>query len=263
MRSVIVSWVPLLALLCCELAFASVVSNRNSVRNAVEGYQPNRKLSRAERMAQAKEEAKKYKELRQQGVDEVSHTKEAAAMRDYQLRKKKRKGILRRRESDLASILFPGVSPENYIANEPIFAITDLVHSKKTQVPFEFYDLPGCPKPEGKTWMKSLKQRRNLGVRLQGNELMPAPFDIRITNDQSCRPICKVSIGSKKVRWLRKLVEQQYRIQMTLDQLPVLMRSKELNYAVRGYPVGFKAPPSYTGMYFSYFFLVTFGPVQA
>lgn len=132
--------------------------------------------------------------------------------------------------------------------NEPIFAITDLVHSKKTQVPFEFYDLPGCPKPEGKSWMKSLKQRRNLGVRLQGNELMPAPFPMRVTQNFSCKPLCKVSIGSKKVRWMRKLVERQYRIQMTLDQLPVLMRSKELNYAVRGYPVGFKAPPSYTGL---------------
>ena len=177
-------------------------------------------------------------------------------MRDYQLRKKKRKGLLRRRQADLASILFPGVSPENYMANEPIWAITDLVHSKKTQVPFEFYDLPGCSKPEGKSWMKSLKQRRNLGVRLQGNELMPAPFPMRITKNESCKPICKVSIGSKKVRWLRKLVEQQYRIQMTLDQLPVLMRSKELNYAVRGYPVGFKAPPSYTGMLFLRLFLM-------
>lgn len=116
------------------------------------------------------------------------------------------------------------------------------------QVPFEFYDLPGCPKPEGKSWMKSLKQRRNLGIRLQGNELMPAPYPMRVTQNQACKPICKVSIGSKKVRWLRQLVERQYRIQMSLDQLPVLMRSKELNYAVRGYPVGFKAPPSYTGL---------------
>jgi transmembrane 9 superfamily protein 2/4 len=43
------------------------------------------------------------------------------------------------------------------------------------------------------------------------------------------------------------LVERQYRIHLTLDQLPVLMRSKELNYAVRGYPIGFQAPPSFTG----------------
>ena len=258
MRTFFASLVLLLAFSCNNPAFAGLVdqlANREDVQNAVNGYQPNRKLSRKERMELAKEEAKKYMELKRQGVDEVSHTKEAAAMRDYQLRKKKRKGLLRRHEADLASILFPGVSPENYMANEPIFAITDLVHSKKTQVPFEFYDLPGCPKPEGKTWMKSLKQRRNLGVRLQGNELMPAPFPMRVTQNQSCKPLCRVSIGSKKVRWMRRLVERQYRIQMTLDQLPVLMRSKELNYAVRGYPVGFKAPPSYTGLSEDEFYL--------
>ena len=158
MRTFFASLVLLLAFSCNNPAFAGLVdqlANREDVQNAVNGYQPNRKLSRKERMELAKEEAKKYMELKRQGVDEVSHTKEAAAMRDYQLRKKKRKGLLRRHEADLASILFPGVSPENYMANEPIFAITDLVHSKKTQVPFEFYDLPGCPKPEGKTWMKS------------------------------------------------------------------------------------------------------------
>jgi len=237
-----------LVYLFAGLALVSAVPDVGEVKNAGAGGYDGRKLGRKERMELAKEEAKKYMELRRQGVDEVSHTKEAAAMRDYQLRKKKRKGLLGRRQGDLASILFPGVSPENYMPNEPIFAITDYVHSKKTQLPFEFYDLPGCPKPEGKSWMKSLKQRRNLGVRLQGNELMPAPFPIRVTQNQSCKPLCKVSIGSKKVRWMRKLVERQYRIQMSLDQLPVLMRSKELNYAVRGYPVGFKAPPSYTGL---------------
>jgi len=238
-----------IAALVLLLSLSSLLlASCDDAENTVGGYFPDRKLPRKERMELAKQEAKKFMELRRQGVDEVGHTKEAAAMRDYQLRKKKRKGLLRRREADLASILFPGVSPENYVANEPIFAITDLVHSKKTQVPFEFYDLPGCPKPEGKTWMKSLKQRHNLGLRLQGNELMPAPFPMRVGQSTPCKPLCRVSIGSKKVRWMRQLVERQYRIHMSLDQLPVLMRSKELNYAVRGYPVGFKAPPSYTGL---------------
>jgi transmembrane 9 superfamily member 2/4 len=239
-------WISLLALWLAHTTSAAGVGME--VDGELEGAVHGKKLTRHERMELAKQEAAKYMELRRAGVDEVSHTKEAAAMRDYQLRKKKRKGLLRRRQADLASILFPGVSPENYMPNEPIWAITDLVHSKKTQVPFEFYDLPGCPKPEGKNWMTSLKQRRNLGVRLQGNELMPAPFPLRVTQHESCKPLCRVSIGSKKVRWMRKLVERQYRIQMSLDQLPVLMRSKELNYAVRGYPVGFKAPPSYTGL---------------
>merc|ERR1711971_381970 len=54
---------------------------------------------------------------------------------------------------------------------------------------------------------------------------------------------------SKQIFKLKQLIDRQYRVQLQLDSLPVLMRSKELNYAARGYPVGFKAP---TGAYYLY-----------
>jgi transmembrane 9 superfamily protein 2/4 len=211
------------------------------------GSASKKRLSRTERKQLNLQEAEKYIELRRNGQDEVGHTPEAAALRNYQLRKKKRKGILRKREASLASVLFPGVSPELYLPREELFMYTDLVNSKKTQVPFEFYDLPGCPEP-AMTLSRKKKQRKNLGGRLQGVELKAAPFVMRVKVDTPCTPLCQVNIKSKKVRWLRKLVERQYRIHMNFDSLPVLMRSKELNYAVRGYPIGFKAPPSYTGL---------------
>jgi transmembrane 9 superfamily protein 2/4 len=194
-----------------------------------------------------RQEAERYAELRRAGQDEVGHTKEAAAMRKYQLRKKMRKGLLRKRESDLASVLFPGASPELYMQGEEVLMYTDLVNSKKTQVPFEFYDLPGCPAPN-MTPSRKRRQRKNLGARLQGLELKPAPYIMKVKEDYSCRPMCQINIKSKRLRWMKKLVERQYRIHMTFDGLPVLMRSKELNYAVRGFPIGFKAPPSYTGL---------------
>lgn len=202
---------------------------------------------RRERNELAKQEQEKYLELRRQGYDEVSNTKEAAAMRDYKLRKKKRKGLLRKKQANLASVLFPGVSPEDYTPNETIFPITDFVHSKKTNIPFEFYDLPICQMSDATAGRKK-RIRKNLGSRLQGLNQKPSPFEMSIKQSHGCQPLCVVSINGKKVRWLRKLVERQYRVLMTLDQLPVLMRSKELNYAVRGYPIGFKAPPTYTGL---------------
>ena len=54
---------------------------------------------------------------------------------------------------------------------------------------------------------------------------------------------------------MSKLVECQYRVHLTLDQLPVIMRSKELDYAIRGYPVGFKDPRSYTRLNYDKFYL--------
>jgi transmembrane 9 superfamily member 2/4 len=201
-------------------------------------------LNRVERKQLAKQEAARYIELRKQGVDEVSNTEEAAALRNYRLRSKKRKGLLLKKEASLASVLFPGVSPQEYQTGEDLVVYADLVESRKTQVPFEFYDLPVCPQPS----LKFKRVRKNLGARLQGHDVKPAPYSFKVKQDKGCTPVCLVSLAGKKLRWMRKLVERQYRVQLTLDQLPVLMRSKELNYAVRGYPVGFKAPPSYTGL---------------
>lgn len=206
-----------------------------------------KRMTRKERLAAKKEEAEKYAELRASGQDEVGHTAEAAAMRKYQLRKKRRKGMFRKRNTDLASILFPGVSPETYVTGEEVLMYTDLVNSKKTQVPFQFYKLPGCEEPK-MTPFRKRRQRKNLGARLQGLELKPAPYIMKVKENYMCKPMCQVNIKAWRVQWLKKLIERQYRIHITFDGLPLLMRSKELNYAVRGFPVGFKAPPSYTGL---------------
>eukprot|EP00934_Nitzschia_sp_Nitz4_P007518 Nitzschia sp. Nitz4//scaffold10_size219509//43496//45655//NITZ4_001405-RA/size219509-processed-gene-0.118-mRNA-1//-1//CDS//3329532851//7508//frame0 len=222
--------------------------------SAAAASETKKRLTRKEWKQKESEAKERYVELRRQGVDEVGHTQDAANLRAYKLRKKKTKGLLRKKEADLASILFPGVSPELYVPKEEIWVYTDLVNSKKTQVPFEFYDLPGCPAPVISE-AKKKRQRKNLGARLQGIELKPAPYSIKTKVDVSCTPLCIHNIKPKRLRWLRKLVERQYRIHMTLDSLPVLMRSSEQNFAVRGFPVGFKASPDYTGLPEDQFFL--------
>ena len=241
-------WRSALPLLLLLLLIASLSSSANG-----EMFQ-----KRRERMRKSQEETAAYQELRRQGFDEVGHTNEAALMRDYHLSKKKRKGLLRHKTASLADVLFPGVSPELYLEGEPVFIITELVQSKKTQVPFEFYDMPGCPQQPMQNFHRVRKRhaRKNLGARLQGVDLDPAPFELKVMEDVPCTPLCEpVTLPAHSVRWLRKLVERQYRVHLNLDQLPVLMRSQELNYAVRGYPVGFKAPPSYTGLEHDEYFL--------
>jgi len=130
--------------------------------------------------------------------------------------------------------------------SDEVIMFTDMVHSKKTQMPFEYYDLPVCPQPALTNRRKHLL-RRNLGSRLQGLELKPAPFVMRVKHNHGCKPLCQVLLSGKRLRWMRTLVKRQYRVHLTFDSLPVLMRSKELNYAVRGYPIGFQAPPNYKG----------------
>lgn len=201
-----------------------------------------KRLNRREKREVASAELATYKEQRRHGVDEISNTEEAVRLRNYRLRNKKKKGILRKKEASLSQILFPGVSPEEYMTGEPVWIYADLVQSKKTQVPYEFYDLPGCPYHVESGISKKRRERKNLGARLQGHDMKPAPFALSTQRDKPCTPMCLVQLEGKKLRWLVKLIERQYRVQLQLDSLPVLMRSQELNYAVRGYPVGFRAP---------------------
>ena len=206
--------------------------------------QEGKRLNRKEKKEVATAELNTYKDMRRKGFDEVSNTPEAAALRAYRLRNKKRKGLIRKRDVSLSKVLFPGVSPEEYMTGEQIWMYVDLVESKKTNVPFEYYDLPGCPMPKETTMKKRRRERRNIGARLQGHDMKPAPFHIHVQKETPCTPLCAVTLQGKKLKWLKKLVERQYRVQLQLDGLPVLMRSKELNYAVRGYPLGFRTPSS-------------------
>jgi len=230
--------------LCLLLELPSASASLDPIDSAP--IRPNR-MSRKERQEFRAQEAKRYEELRLSGQDAVGHTPEAAAMRKYQLRKKMRTGVFRKRKADLASILFPGVSPELYQPDEEVLMYTDFVNSRKTNVPFDFYKLPGCPMPK-MTPLRRRRQRKNLGARLQGLELKAAPYTMKVRNSHGCVPLCQVNVKPRRVKFLRQLIDRQYRIHMTFDGLPVLMRSENLNYAVRGFPVGFKAPPTYTGL---------------
>ena len=206
-----------------------------------------KRLSRTERLQVQKAEKERYVEMRKAGQDEVSDTADAAALRNYRLRNKKRKGLLRRKQTTLAQVLFPGVSPNNYRPGELLFVLTDLAESKKTPIPYEYYDLPmNCDAPKfasaEQSVLRNIMERQNLGSRLQGHKVEPAPFTIRTLENQPCKIACINTLTKKNIVRIRKLVARQYRIQLSLDALPVLMRSKEYNYAARGYPIGFKAP---------------------
>lgn len=219
------------------------LANQGQLRTKTyEKLEQNKRLNRREKKEVATAELATYKEKRRQGFDEVSNTEEAVKLRNYRLRNKKKKGLIRKKEASLAQILFPGVSPEEYTQGEQVWIYTDLVESKKTQVPYEFYDLPGCPYHIESGLKKKRRERKNLGARLQGHDSKPGPFELYTLQDKPCTPMCMVQLEGKKLRWLRRLIERQYRVQLQLDGLPVLMRSQELNYAVRGYPVGFRSP---------------------
>jgi transmembrane 9 superfamily member 2/4 len=225
-------------------------------KSTAEKLASNKRLTRKERLELIQAERDLYKHLRESGVDEVSNTEEAMKMREFRLRNKKMKGLFRKRTATLAEVLFPGVAPDTYRPGEKIAVYADLIESRKNPIPYDFYDLPVCTEPKESSFGKKRRERKNLGSRLQGHDLKLAPFHFSAKEDQGCTIQCGASMDTKTIAFMRKLVKAQYRVHLILDRLPVLMRSKDYNHAVRGYPIGFQAPESFkaleTGEY--YFF---------
>lgn len=210
-----------------------------------------KRLNRKEKLEFIAAEKATYLKMRHDGIDEVSNTDEAIQMRNYRLRNKKLKGLFRKRRASMAEVLFPGVAPEQYLDQEEIAVYADLVESRKNPIPYDFYDLPYsyCPEPKRESpFRRRRRERKNLGSRLQGRDVKLAPFHFHTKVNKGCTVQCLSTMDSKTVRSMKKLIDGQYRIHLLLDRLPVLMRSKDYNYAVRGYPIGFQAPENIEGL---------------
>lgn len=160
------------------------------------------------------------------------------------LAKRKRKGVLKKRDTTLADVLFPGVAPEEFAANRPIDIIVDVVTSKKTQLPFAYYALPVC-KPED-TKFKGGKMK-NLGERLMGKSRAAlSPYDITVLKDTTCQVLCTKDLDYKLMHRMKKLISRDYNVNLAIDGLPAHVPKKN-GSVIKGYPLGSKLINEATG----------------
>lgn len=175
-------------------------------------------------------------------IDHVSMTKEAAELRAQHLSKKR--PLLSKKSDSLQGLLFPGMSPEEYVEGDRVNAFVELVESRKTQLPVNYFQIPNVCKAPSKDEIKDANakiKKKNLGQRLmssQGTSLVNYEFEV--LRNTTCTGLCSSDIKEKKqIKFLRMLIEKQYRVHFTLDSLPIVVRSKSYNYAMRGFPIGF------------------------
>ena len=153
------------------------------------------------------------------------------------LKKRKRKGLIKKREVTLAEVLFPGASPEEFAIGKSLDVIVDTVTSRKTQLPFAYYKLPVC-KPENIKFKG--RKRKNLGERFMGKSLESLSlYDIQVLKDIKCQELCTKHLDYKLLKRMKKLVAREYDVQLTLDGLPAHV-PKPNGSIIRGYPMGSK-----------------------
>ncbi len=154
------------------------------------------------------------------------------------LRTRKRRGILRKREISLASVLFPKAGPKNFENNDDVPMTIETVTSLQSNLAYDYYKLPVCPPLSAG---KRKKTRKNFGEKLKGNVSRPAPYEIRVGKNLGCQALCQVEIDKKKLDFVIKLTRERYRANLSLDNLPVYIRQhKGLNIINKGYPIGVK-----------------------
>ena len=127
-------------------------------------------------------------------------------------------------------------------ANERARPAVNSITSAKTALPVEYYELPYC-QPD-----TIVSSAENLGEVLRGDRIFNSLYQIQMRLDEQCKVVCKVnSLTEEQVTKLKDSIEDEYRVNMILDNLPTAMvrirddNGVSMKVYERGFPVGFKA----------------------
>eukprot|EP00252_Welwitschia_mirabilis_P005187 TRINITY_DN1567_c0_g1_i1.p1 TRINITY_DN1567_c0_g1~~TRINITY_DN1567_c0_g1_i1.p1 ORF type:complete len:644 (+),score=75.82 TRINITY_DN1567_c0_g1_i1:60-1991(+) len=140
----------------------------------------------------------------------------------------------------------PGVAPQDFSRGDDLQVKVNKLTSTKTQLPYEFYYLNYC-KPE-----KIIDSAENLGEVLRGDRIENSKYTFKMREDKVCNVACKLTLDSESAKKFKEKIDDEYRVNMILDNLPVVVPRQRTDVASvnavsyeHGFRVGFKA--SYTG----------------
>ena len=139
-----------------------------------------------------------------------------------------------------AVFYLPGVSPRDFGYGDVVEVMVNKIDSVRTQLPYRYYDLNFC-KPD-----KIHNKEENLGETLSGEDIETAPVRFKMFKNEKCREICTRQNTEKDLKKFRKMVDEEYRSQWIVDNLPVGQRvyyadensGEEEFLFKRGFPIG-------------------------
>ncbi|KAL8542049.1 hypothetical protein ACS0TY_003057 [Phlomoides rotata] len=87
--------------------------------------------------------------------------------------------------------------------------------STKTQLPYDYYFLKYC-KPK-----KIQNVAENLGEVLRGDCIENSIYIFNMREEKSCTVACKVPLDAQAAKDFKEKINDEYRVNMILDNLPV------------------------------------------
>ncbi|XP_072967212.1 transmembrane 9 superfamily member 8-like isoform X2 [Typha angustifolia] len=117
----------------------------------------------------------------------------------------------------------PGVAPTDFQKKDPLLVKVNKLTSIKTQLPYSYYSLPFC-RPD-----TIVDSAENLGEVLRGDRIENSPYVFEMREPQMCQIVCKISLNDKEVKDFKEKIEDEYRVNMILDNLPLVVPAKGLD----------------------------------
>lgn len=133
----------------------------------------------------------------------------------------------------------PGVAPREYKAGEKVALKVNSMSSSRTQLKYDYYDLPFCQPADG---IKDSAE--NLGEILTGNVIQNSPFEINMYEQVDCRVVCTKEYTEEEAQKFREMIDEYYLINMIMDNLPAAYKTisedhtKQLAFYSHGFPLG-------------------------
>ncbi|EEC84006.1 hypothetical protein OsI_30213 [Oryza sativa Indica Group] len=119
--------------------------------------------------------------------------------------------------SPTAAFYLPGVAPNDFQKKDPLQVKVNKLSSTKTQLPYSYYSLPFC-KPD-----TIVDSAENLGEVLRGDRIENSPYVFEMREPKMCQIVCKATISDKQAKELEEKIEDEYRVNMILDNLPLVV----------------------------------------
>ncbi|GFR46395.1 hypothetical protein Agub_g7977, partial [Astrephomene gubernaculifera] len=143
----------------------------------------------------------------------------------------------------------PGTYPAEFKVGEPLQVHVSTLTSFDTELPYEYYTMPFCKPAEG---VHRIANAANPGTILEGIRIENSPYNFSMKVKQTGLKACpKGSYGpltGHEVKTLQRLIDQHYRVNLILDNLPVTVYDllDEKNEFLRpGFELGFKRDGKY------------------
>ncbi|XP_061364060.1 transmembrane 9 superfamily member 8 isoform X1 [Gastrolobium bilobum] len=122
----------------------------------------------------------------------------------------------------------PGVAPQDFqkvssvsiSSGDPLQVKVNKLTSTKTQLPYSFYSLPYCP-PK-----KIVDSAENLGEVLRGDRIENSRYVFKMREPQMCNVVCKLKLDAKTAKEFKEKIDDEYRVNMILDNLPLVVPIK-------------------------------------